>query len=133
MATGIPNMINFHKAEHGKGLRFEPHMHFIESIASSMGSKRAITLLIHITDQKKEKLDSYITMFTSYDLLLATKGFLWVLLSRNQISSSARNPLPRSISPRRIVRQRFRNSKKETISSRVQCLFLRSCLYLNLI
>ena len=45
MADCIPNTIKFYKLQCGKGLRFEPPMHLIPSIATSMGSKEKDPIL----------------------------------------------------------------------------------------
>lgn len=51
----IPNMIKFHEVKCSEGLRFEPPMYFITSIAKSMGSyERASNLSIEIIDQEKK-------------------------------------------------------------------------------
>ena len=78
MAAQTLNMIKFCKAEHGKGLKFWPHMCFIFFIATSTGSnKKNLSLFFQITHQEKAKnficnpiefIESYVNILTSYNL-----------------------------------------------------------------
>ena len=142
MATHISNKTKVHEVECSEGLRFEPPMHLITSIATSMSSsERAHSLLIQILRPGEryflynpiELAESYINMLTSHDSLLAKKWYLTCATLKESEILSARNLIPTRKRSSRMVGHRFRNSiNRQSSSSKVLCLVLRTCLYLSL-